>query len=341
MIVRSKVPLRLGLCGGGTDLSPYCDRYGGYILNATINMFVHCTIENSDNGQVKFCAADGDEVFQSKAIKKFRYDNTLDLHKGVYNRVVSDFNNGKPISVSVITYSDAPSGSGLGASSTLVVAMIKAYTELLNIPLGEYDIAHLAYEIERVDIGWSGGKQDQYAATFGGFNFMEFYENDRVIVNPLRLKHWIINELESWMVLYYTGTSRDSAKIIDKQTENTKGDNNKVIESMHMIKDVAQEMKKALIQGDMQTFAKLLGSSWEAKKQTADLISNKYIESVYECALATGAISGKISGAGGGGFMFFMVDPIKKYELMKALEKCGGRIFNFQFVQDGMKGWFV
>lgn len=340
-ITRSKAPLRLGLSGGGTDLSPYCDIYGGSVINATINMFVHCTIEQIGDGTISFHATDINESFTSKNKSRFDLDGDLCLHKAVYNRIVLDFNNGQPLSIKVVTYSDAPAGSGLGASSTLVVALIKGFTEYLNLPLGEYDIAHLAYEIERLELKWDGGKQDQYAAAFGGFNFIEFYKNDRVIVNPLNLKHWIINELESSIVLYFTGKSRVSADIISEQNKNTSSVHKSPLESMHKIKLLSKKTKEALITGEIRSLANILNDSWFHKKNTSTKISNKKIDETYNKAMHSGALAGKISGAGGGGFMFFLVDPIDRSKLINKLNSLGGKVYNFQFVTDGMKGWYI
>jgi len=341
MIIRTKAPLRLGLAGGGTDLSPYCDNFGGYVLNAAIGMYAYCHLELFAEKQVIFKAADRKQEFASESLKTFELDGYLDLHKAVYNRIVNEFNNGEPISCKLTTYTDAPPGSGLGSSSTLVVAMVKAFVELLRLPFGEYDIAHLAYEIERIDAGLSGGKQDQYAATFGGFNFMEFYKNDRVIVNPLRIKNWIIDELQSTIVLYYTGTSRESAKIIDAQIRNTKKNESTFLDSMHLLKEDALKMKESILEGDIKRFAQILGRSWETKKKTASLISNPEIDELYTNAIKQGAISGKISGAGGGGFMIFAVDPLRRMELIDYLKTQKGDLVNFHFVKDGTKGWVI
>lgn len=341
MIVRSKAPLRLGIAGGGTDVSPYSDEYGGYVLNATIDMYAYCTIEVTDEKKISFYAADRNEYFECESKEYIEIDDILPLHKGVYNRIVEQFNNNEALSFKMTTYSDAPAGSGLGSSSTMVVAILKAFSEWLNIPLGEYDMAHIAYEIERKDLGLSGGKQDQYAATFGGFNFMEFYNEDRVIVNPLRIKNWIKNELESSIVLYYTGTSRDSANIIDEQVKNAKNKREKSIEAMHDLKESALIMKEAILKGKFNEFAECIAKAWESKKRTASVISNKNIETIYMKALESGAIAGKVSGAGGGGFMMFIVDPTKKLTVIKELEKFDGYSMNVKFTNEGTQSWTI
>ena len=338
MIIRSKAPLRLGLAGGGTDLDVYCDKFGGYVLNSTISLYVHCSIEERDDGKIIFEAIDIDKKVELGSQKELVLDGELDLFKGIYNRIVKDFDI-EPLSFKLSTYSDVPSGSGLGGSSTLVVAVIKAFVEWLNLPLGEYDIARLAFEIEREDIGIVGGAQDQYAATFGGFNFMEFYDNKRVIVNPLRIKNWIIDELEESMVLYFTNITREASQI--EHEKKSLLDDEKSLNAMHEVKEDATLMKEHLLKGDIQDFAKVLGKSWESKKRVSNSISNSEIDRVYTLAMENGAYSGKVSGAGGGGFMFFMVESTKKLQLIKELNRQQGEVMNFHFVKDGTKGWRV
>ncbi|MDD5328819.1 MAG: dehydrogenase [Sulfuricella sp.] len=339
MIIRSRAPLRLGLAGGGTDVSPFCDLHGGYILNATIDKYAYTIIETNEEERVRFIAADQGKTWEGGTQSFFEPDGTLDLHKGVYNSIITRFNDGRPIGLTLTTFTDAPPGSGLGSSSTLVVAMVKAFAELLNLPLGEYEIANLAYGIERIDIGLNGGKQDQYAATFGGFNFMEFYAGDRVLVNPLRIKNWIISELEASLVLYYTGVSRDSAKIIDEQSANVKEGNVESIAAMLALKDEALLMKESLLKGDFPSFAQSMEASWASKKRTAQNISNDAIDMAYEAARRAGAMAGKVSGAGGGGFMMFFTDPVRRMEVIGALHGQGGQVFNCHFTKYGTQGW--
>jgi D-glycero-alpha-D-manno-heptose-7-phosphate kinase len=236
---------------------------------------------------------------------------------------------------------DAPPGSGLGSSSTLVVAVIGAFAEWLQLPLGEYDIAHLAYEIERKDLGFAGGKQDQYAATFGGFNFMEFYNNDKVIVNPLRIKSEVINELQFNLLLYYTGTSRLSSKIIEAQIEGVKTKKEKPIEAMHKLKEQAIMMKEAILKGKLDEIGEILDYGWQYKKQMAEGITNPVIDEIYETAKKAGATGGKISGAGGGGFMMFYCPKNTRYKLIEALQKFGGEFRRFQFTKYGLETWRV
>ena len=339
MIIRSKAPLRLGLSGGGTDVFPYCDEYGGAVLNVTINMYAYCTIEITDNGKIEFYASDIKESFICDFKDQIELEGNLLLHKGVYNRIYRDFLNGESLSFKMTTYSDAPSGSGLGSSSTMVVAIIKAFMEWKNLPLGEYDMASIAYEIEREEIGLSGGKQDQYAATFGGLNFIEFYDKNRVIVNPLRIKKWIKNEIENSLILYYTGTSRDSAKIIDEQIKSTKTKNKTSIEAMNELKKMTFKMKECILKGDFDGFAESLKKGWEAKKSVASVISNPEIDEIYDFIMENGGKAAKISGAGGGGFMMIICDPVKRFELVEKLKTKKGKVVLTSFTEKGTQSW--
>ena len=340
MIIRSKAPLRLGLAGGGTDVSPYSDLYGGAILNATINLYAYANIEPRTDGKIIFHSIDKNEMVELKENESIIFDGKLNLLKGVFRNIQQKFSKEK-LSFTLTTYVDAPAGSGLGTSSTLVVAIIGAFAEWLNLPLGEYDLAMLAYEIERKELNMAGGKQDQYAATFGGVNFMEFYANDKVIVNPLRIKDEYLNELQNNILLYYTGTSRLSASIIDAQTKNVVAKKEKSIDAMHKLKEQSVMMKEALLMGKLDSVGKILDFGWQFKKQMATEISNAMIDEIYETAMNTGATGGKISGAGGGGFMIFYCPSNTRYKVMEAVKKFGGEFKRFEFANRGMTSWTI
>jgi D-glycero-alpha-D-manno-heptose-7-phosphate kinase len=340
MIIRSKAPLRIGLAGGGTDVSPYSDIYGGAILNATIDLYAYASIEPLNNSKIEFCIDGTDRCISIPSAERLEIVEGYELFIGVYNRIVKQFHTG-PLSFRLTSYIEAPQGSGLGTSSTIVVSLLGAFVEWLKLPLGKYDIAHLAYEIERVDLNMAGGKQDQYAATFGGLNYLEFLANDKVIVNPLQLKPEILNELEFNLLLYFTETQRLSAGIISEQVKNVKEKNAKSVDAMHNLKEQAQQMKDALLKGELTKIGEILAFGWKNKKLMAHSISNQLIDDVYARALESGATGGKISGAGGGGFMFFYCPAITKIKVARAIEKLGGRVQPFKFTEQGLTTWTI
>jgi D-glycero-alpha-D-manno-heptose-7-phosphate kinase len=343
MIHRSKAPLRIGLAGGGTDVSPYSDLYGGAILNATLSLYAHATIEPLEDDTIVLQGMDRKEEqrFENGAsLELLPINGRLDLLKGVYNRIRRDYG-WKAGGFRLSTFVDAPAGSGLGTSSTLVVAIIGAFVELLKLPLGEYDISHLAYDIERKDLLMAGGRQDQYAATFGGVNYMEFYKDDKVIVNPLRVKQQYLFELENNLLLYYTATSRESARIIEVQSRNVVDKKSASIEAMHQLKHQAQLMKEALLMGRIHEIGEILDFGFRQKQQMAEGITNAYIDNIYEEAKRAGATGGKISGAGGGGFMTFYCPGIAKYRVMEVLAGLGGHCQPYSFTGHGLTTWTV
>lgn len=340
MIYRSKAPLRIGLAGGGTDVSPYCDIYGGAILNATISLYAYASIELLDEPIIILEAVDRNEKITLPKTDVLPIDGQFDLAKGAYNRIVKEYGS-LSSGFRLVTSVDAPAGSGLGSSSTLMVAIIGAFAEWLRLPLGEYDVAHKAYEIERIDLAMAGGKQDQYAATFGGFNYMEFYEYNRVIVNPLRIKQKYLYELENNIVLYYTAKSRLSSTIIEAQSQNVKDKNSGSIEAMHQLKEQARMMKEALLKGELDNIGAILDYGFKYKKQMAQGISNTSLDTVYDAAIAAGATGGKISGAGGGGFMMFYCPANTRYKVQTALESFGGTCQQFRFTEQGLFTWSI
>jgi D-glycero-alpha-D-manno-heptose-7-phosphate kinase len=340
-VYRARAPLRLGLAGGGTDVSPYCDIYGGYVLNAAINRYAYAVIKTLDEPVVRFIATDQQERVIRPAKIPLPLDGKLNLHAAVYNHIIINFNNGKPINLELSTFCDAPVGSGLGSSSTLVVAMIRAFAELLNLPLDDYAIAQMAYLIERVVCGLQGGRQDQYSATFGGFNFMEFYADERAVINPLRIKNWIICELESSLVLYFTGVSRESANIIADQSSNVKFGATDALEAMHGIKREALAMKECLLRGDFSGLVDSMHLGWKNKKRSAKTVSNPHIDAIYDAAIEAGALAGKVSGAGGGGFMWFFVPTEKRMDVIRTLNGFGGQVSNCHFTKQGTQAWKI
>lgn len=340
MIYRSKAPLRIGLAGGGTDVSPYSDLHGGAILNATISLSAYASIEPINEMEIIVEALDRNEQQRFPWMWQLPIDGTLDLLKGVYNRISREFKQPQT-GFRLSTFVDAPAGSGLGTSSTLVVAILGAFVEMLKLPLGDYDIAHMAYEIERNELKLAGGRQDQYAATFGGVNYMEFYDNDKVIVNPLRIRPQYMHELENNLVLYFTATSRESATIIKEQVKNVTNNNEKSIEAMHQLKEQARMMKEALLKGRLNEFGEILDFGFQQKRKMAANISNSSIEEIYEAAKKAGATGGKISGAGGGGFMIFYCPGNSNYAVKDALLQFGGEIKNYSFTKYGLSSWHI
>ncbi len=331
--------MRLGFGGGGTDVSPYNDEYGGCTLSAAINMYAYCTIEPAEEGTLEFVAPDLGESFRSEALAELPLDGQLPLHKGIYNEIVRSYHGGRPLSFRMITFSDALPGSGLGSSSTMVVAILSAFAEWLKLPLGDYDLASLAYRIEREQLGFKGGRQDQYSAAFGGINFMEYFPGNKVIVNPLRIKPWVKNELEDSLVLYYTGRSRDSSAIIEEQIRNAREKVSTPLEAMHEIKRIAIEMKETILTGNIEGFYDSIRRGWETKKKASSVITNERLEEIYDYALQHGAKAGKVSGAGGGGFFMFFVDIPGKPDFIKAMESYGGKVFLPKFTEEGTESW--
>jgi len=335
---RARAPLRLGLGGGGTDLSPYCDEFGGAVLNATIDRFAYAFITPREDGQTVFSAKDlGRE--EALATAPLLPDANLLLHRGVYERMVRDYNGGKPISATITTTVDVPLGSGLGSSSALVVALVEAFRSLLDVQLGHYEVARLVYEIERIDLALPGGRQDQYAAVFGGTNFIEFLANDRVIVNPLRIREEARKEVESSLVICFSGGSRDSSAIIKRQIGSLSDRASIALDAMDRLKADAIDMKVALVGGDIAAMARILSDSWKSKKLTADGVSNDRVDRLCEVAAAHKALAGKLSGAGGGGFLMFIVRPEDRLELINALNAAGGQAGPVRLTDTGCETW--
>ena len=340
-LVRARAPLRLGLAGCGTDVAPYCDEFGGLVLNATIDRYAYAVIEPADDGRLGLYATDQQQAVEQAADADLRGAGQLLLHRAVHRVMCDRYRGGERPALSLTTFCDAPVGSGLGASSTLVVAMVRAYDELWNLALDDYAVAQLAFHIERVECGLAGGRQDQYSAAFGGFNFMEFYAQERTVVNPLRIKGWVLAELEASILLFYTGVSRESARIIAEQSSGIASGRADSLQAMHGLKREAQTMKECLLKGDMAGLVDSLRQGWEAKKATSSVVSNPLINGIYDAALAAGAAAGKVSGAGGGGFMLFVVPPERRMDVVRTLGTFQGQLSPCHFTKHGAQSWRI
>lgn len=335
-VFRARAPLRISFAGGGTDVAPYADEHGSLVLNATINRYAYATLIPNESGMIRLHSLDyNHEVVYAVEEETPDFDYQMDLAKGVIRRLnVAKHKTG----FDLFTHTNCPPGSGLGASSTMVVALIGVFDEWLRLNMGAYEVARLAFEIERVDLGIKGGKQDHYAASFGGFNFMEF-KNGEALVNPLRVPASWIAELEYSLVLAYTGQSRVSSDIIADQIGNYERETEQAVLVLDRTKQMASRMKETLLTGRFARFGDLLDEAWEIKKQMSGRISNEKIESMYESARQAGARGGKVSGAGGGGFMYFFAEFDKRHKVIDALQSAGADVVDFGFVDRGLQKW--
>jgi D-glycero-alpha-D-manno-heptose-7-phosphate kinase len=335
-IIRARAPLRISFAGGGTDVPPFVDERGGLVLNATINRYAYATIVPRDNGEVLLRSLDyGDQVAYHVDQEPPASDYQMGLARGVIRRLGVDR---QRLGFELFTHADCPPGSGLGASSTMVVALIGAFERWLRLGLTRYEIAELALEIERKDLGIQGGRQDQYCAAFGGFNYMEF-NSDESLINPLRIPPEWVSELEYSIVLAYTGTSRASSDIIADQSKNFAEGRADSIEAMEATREAASEMKRLLLKGEFREFGKALHEAWAVKKRMSGQISNTRIDAIYGAAREAGALGGKISGAGGGGFMFFFTEFDKRHRVIEALGGVGAEVVHFGFTDVGLQTW--
>ncbi len=333
-LLRARAPLRVSFAGGGTDVPPYPAQEGGLVLSATINRYAYGTLRPRQDRQIGIQSLDLDTV-ASIALEEARPDgDRLDLVKAAIQKVASD----APHGFDLFLHSAAPPGSGLGSSSAVVVTLVGLLSTYMKMPLTDYEKARLAYTVEREDLGLKGGTQDQYAAVFGGFNFMEFRE-DGVIVNPLRIPADTIHELEYNLLLCFTGGTRVSDHIIDDQTTRLRSKETSTLDGLSMQKELAVDMKNALLQDNLTEFGRLLDRAWSYKKQMSPKITNDHIDELYEEAMRHGAIGGKVTGAGGGGYMLLYCRYDTKHEVRAALAALGAEAVDFQFDQAGLTTW--
>ena len=331
-LVRSRAPLRLSFCGGGTDVSPYPEEKGGVVLSTTIDKYAYASLEPRRDAKFAIHSSDYDFVAKYPHARKIALDGNLDLVKGV----VRAFHPKKGADLYV--HADAPPGSGLGSSSTMAVAVVAALKAWLGRKLSSYDMAELAYRIERVDLGIAGGRQDQYAATFGGFNFIEFHK-DSTVVNPLRIAPDTLHELEYRMVLAYLRQTRSSANIIKRQRASYEAGKREVVRALDSLKALTYEMKRLLLLGKIDAFGESLHEAWLAKKHLDEGITTDPVDALYEGARRAGAIGGKMPGAGGGGYFVFLCRAHARAKVAQALERAGAQVVPFAFTQDGVTTW--
>ena len=339
-IYRSKVPFRISLGGGGTDMVSYSKNHTGAVINVTLHLFTHTSLQLRDDTTVTFKWINKDEYEEHEFSSELDCSYGLKLFKATHNHICKRFNI-EPFGYDIISNQDVPTGSGLGTSSTLIVSLIGVYMEFFNLPLGEYDIADMAVQIERNELKENGGKQDQYAAAFGGWNYMEFKGED-VIVNPLRIKDEIQNELANNIVLYYTNSSRKSTDILEEQIKRIENNNKTSLLSLHGLVEQAKMIKDCLIKGNIDGLGEILDYGFKQKLQLATNIINPTITKIYETAIQAGATGGKISGAGGGGFMIFYCPNNTKYKVINELDKLNiGYYQPFTWTQFGVRNWQI
>src|ERR1700677_2804478 len=333
--IRARAPLRISFAGGGTDVPPFPAEEGGCVLSATIDRFAYGSLNPRADRLVTIESVGFKTTAEMSLDQDILYDGSLDLIKAAVRRFGRDGTDGYDL----VLRSNAPPGSGLGSSSTMMVALTGLLARHYGIDLKDYEAANLAHEIERADLDIAGGMQDHYAATFGGFNFIEF--TDRVIVNPLRVRDEISRELELSLLLCFTGITRESAWVIEDQTQRAAAHSTGTIEGLRAQKELAVAMKEALLTGALREFGSMLGEAWIQKKRMSPLITNPRIDELYDIALRKGALGGKITGAGGGGYILLFCDFEKKHRVIEALELAGAPITEFTFSNKGIMTWTV
>jgi len=336
-IIRTRSPVRISFAGGGTDVSPFCEDYGGNVVNVTINRYAESIL--SINNKKKFEIISNDQNFKitGKNITGLKYDGNLDLLKATVKRI-------SPLKTGFSLYvnSSVAKRSGLGGSAALTCCIIGAFNQLQKEKkMDGFNIAETAYDIERKELNIMGGRQDQYATVFGGLNYIEFKGNDFVRVNPLKLSNNQEHELESNLLLLNIGPRTNSGDIIERQVKNYKEGKEKTKEAFIQTKKIAKEVKYALLRGDFKRFGQLLDEAWKIKKNFTNKMSNPQIDKIYEKMKKTGALGGKVTGAGGGGHMILCCDPIKKYRIMKEARNLGLKIIPFSFDNIGLVSWII
>lgn len=333
MVIRGRAPLRVSFGGGGTDVAPFCEEQGGAVIGSTINKYAYCSIVPRKDEQIIVHSLDFDMTVKYNVHENYVCDGRLDLVTAALKAM--DIKQG----CEVYLQCDAPPGSGLGTSSTVMVALLSAMNRWKGIETDAYALADLAYQVEREDLGIEGGYQDQYMSTFGGFNFIEFHGRNNVVVNPLRIRKDIYQELQYNLLLCYTGGIHVSANIIKDQVENYVRKD--AFNAMCEVKALAYAMKDELLKGNLNSFGRLLDYSWQSKKRMSSRISNPKIDELYEEALKAGALGGKILGAGGGGYLLMYCPYNVRHKVAERLEAVGGQLTDWGFELRGAQAWTV
>lgn len=336
----SKAPLRIGLAGGGTDIAPYTHDFGGAVLSATINKYVYVKLKPIDGELSTFILSKGAtldryEIGLEKVTSLSSYPDEFQLICETCRYILSQESRLDQAIYLEVTL-DADLGGGLGSSSALAVAIVAGLFHYLNVEVTPYDVARIAFNIERVLLNHVGGKQDQYAAAFGGFNFMRF-NGDEVHVKSLKISEEIQVRLTSHLLLYNTNKLRVSGEIIEDQQRNITDKKDRYLESLHFLKKQAYELREILLKGRIDELGKFLHEGWLHKKSTSNRISTEELDRIYNSALGVGATGGKVLGAGGGGYMLFYcpTDDIKE-DLTRELRRFGGSIIPFNFSNEGV-----
>lgn len=345
-MIRSRAPLRISLAGGGTDLDDYASRFGGAVLNATIDLAAHVALVPRADRRIVLRTLDSGRELDFDATGATPWERltpedrgAFQLALGVYEHVLEHHTHGEPLGFDLATAVDAPPGSGLGSSSTLVVALLAAFDRWLRLGLDSYALAEAATQVERCDLGLAGGRQDQYAAAFGGWNHLVFRPDGHVVVHPLRLPAEVVHELEATLLLYDTGVSRASSQIIAGQLAGLRTGSSTSLEALHQLRTQANVMTDAVLTGQLHRVGPLLEQGWQRKRATAQGIATPLIDAVHDAALAAGATGAKVSGAGGGGFMMLACPGLSRHQTAAALEAFGGSVRPVRFSDEGVTTW--
>ncbi|HVC35660.1 MAG TPA: hypothetical protein VNL16_19300, partial [Chloroflexota bacterium] len=324
-----RAPLRISLAGGGTDLPAYYEPHGGLVVSTTIDKFVHVQVRPNGADSAQVTSADYQTFYRHHCGTPANWDGHLALPAAVLR--IFEIDRG----IALFLASEVPPGTGLGSSSATAVALVQAIAAYRQQPLSRQEIAELACEIELIKLGAPIGKQDQFAAAYGGLNAISF-DGTGVTVEPIEVPRDTLARLERRLLLFFTGTARDSATILKEQRRATADGNEQTVEALHQIKAAAVLCRRLLESGDLDGIGRLLDEGWRLKRQLVEGITNHAIDDLYDLALARGATGGKITGAGGGGFLLLYCHEAQQRGLTEAMEQRGLRRMDFRFERRGV-----